>query len=297
MSESRTWRRGAFSFVVLAYIGWLGIINALMFLPALGWLPENILSAMGHFEFVSTGDTHNLIHELTFAFIVGTAALGLLFQLRKPMENVAGQLIAMIVWTAMALIALITNNWVPQPLFITFGGLTLLATILHPAGRGLFNWLSAVRVSKILLGLIVVAAVPLLAFAFTNFGVQTAGGETAGLFRHEIPAMHGGGAVANQGPSDDEAAHDDEHANQGHYRNMAAFSFIVILVGMLASLRPIGWRLAAWIAGGLAGLLGLASVILPAAESSLGLTWGLAAIVWGTVFIAAAELTRLRTSQ
>ncbi|MBI2648212.1 MAG: hypothetical protein HYW93_00960 [Thaumarchaeota archaeon] len=60
----------------------------------------------------------------------------------------------------------------------------------------------------------------------------------------------------------------------------------------MASLRPDGWRLTAWVAGLLPALLGLASVVFPDLSSSLGLVWGVAAIAWGVGFVAAAELTR-----
>lgn len=302
------WRHIAFSLVVLAYIGFLGVINALMFLPALGLLSDNILSAMGHFgSFLDTGETHDLIHEFVFAFIVGTAAVGLLSQLWKPKENFAGQLVALIAWVAMLVIAALTNNWVPQPLFIIFGGLTLLATILHPAGLGLFNWVRTAKLNGVLLALVIIAAIPLLALAFKNISLQLAGGGGTGLFGHNPPAFHGGDSATNQElsqdqslndtgsiPTDDESAHDRKHTALGHYRNLAAFSFIIILVGILASLQPLGWRLAAWIAGFLPILLGLASVVLPGAESSLGVAWGIAAIVWGLTFITAAEFIRRR---
>src|SRR3989338_2498977 len=181
-------RRIAFSLVVLAYLGFLGFINVMMLLPG------NWMSAMGHFSFINTGDTHNLIHELVFALIVGTAAVGLFSQLWKPKENFAGQLIAMIAWVTMIFTAAITNNWVPQPLFIIFGGLTLIATILHPAGLGLFNWIRIAKVNKILLALVIIAAVPLTVFAFTNINLQTMGeGRNTGFdLNHQRPAMHGG---------------------------------------------------------------------------------------------------------
>lgn len=254
---------------------------------------------MGHFDFFYTGDTHNLIHELVFALIIGTAAVGLLSQLWKSKENFAGQLVALIAWVAMILTAALTNNWVPQPLFIIFGGLTLLATILHPAGRGLFNWFSAAQANRVLLTLVIVAAVPLLALAFTNIGLQIADGGGTGFFGHNPPAFHGGGSATNQELSQnqplddmvtsDEAVHDQKHLAEGHYRNIAVLSFIIILIGVLASFRPSGWRLAAWVAGFLPILLGLASVVLPDAESSLGLAWSLAAIAWGIIFITTAE--------
>jgi hypothetical protein len=116
------------------------------------------------------------------------------------------------------------------------------------------------RVNWVMLALVVIAAVPLLAFASTNIRLQ------ATLL--------------------------DDHAAVGHYGFMAAFSFTVIAVGVLASLRPDGWRLPAWVAGALPALLGVTSLLYPDSSSSLGLVWALAAITWGVVFVGAAELTR-----
>jgi hypothetical protein len=73
---------------------------------------------------------------------------------------------------------------------------------------------------------------------------------------------------------------------------MAAFSLTVIGVALLASLRPDGWWLPAWIAGGLAARLGVASLLFPNAGSSIGLAWSVAAIAWGVAFVAVAELTQ-----
>jgi hypothetical protein len=84
----------------------------------------------------------------------------------------------------------------------------------------------------------------------------------------------------------------DDHAAAGHYGFMAAFSFTVIRVAVLASLRPSGWRLTAWIAGLLPALLGLTSLVYPDVTSSVGPFWAVAAIVWGIGFVAAAELTK-----
>ena len=81
-------------------------------------------------------------------------------------------------------------------------------------------------------------------------------------------------------------------AGMGHYGFMAAFSFTVIGVGVLASLRPDGWRLTAWAAGLLPALLGATSLVYPDASSSVSPVWALAATAWGVVFIAAAALTK-----
>jgi hypothetical protein len=111
-----------------------------------------------------------------------------------------------------------------------------------------------------MLALIIIAGVPLLVYASTNIGLQ--------------------GTVA------------DDHAAAGHYGFMAAFSFTVIGVGVLASLRPDGWRLTAWVTGLLPALLGVTSLVYADVASSLGPFWAVAAIVWGIGFVAVAELTK-----
>lgn len=304
-------RRIAFSLVVLSYLGFLGFINVMMILP------DNWISAMGHFNFVSTGSTHNLVHELVFALIVGTGAVALASQLWKPKENFAGQLVALIAWGAMIVLAIVTNNWIPQILYIIFGGLTLLATILHPKGLGLFSWFQRKRISSALFALVIIAVIPFTMFAFANLNLQLTGSEGLGLSGllkgHNRPVSHGGEVVSEQDSPEkmllkdmsgmavdmdkEKADHDQEHITIGHYRNMAVFGSIIILIGLLASFRPSGWRFAAWITGFLSIALGLASAVLPNAESSLGVAWGIAALIWGIMFIVVAEVARRKEQE
>lgn len=207
----------------------------------------------GHFR-----DPHHWVHDLTFSLLLGTAALGMLAQLRKPAANVAAQVMALIPLAALALIAVFTNRWVFAPLPL-LGALTLLATVLHPSASNLFRRISVSRVNRAMLALVAIAAVPFSAFAFTNLGLQT--------------------TVS------------DEHAALGHYGFMAAFSVTVVGAGLLASLRLDGWWIPAWMAGLLPSILGLASLVFQG-ESSLALEWAIAAILWGAGFVAAAELTQ-----
>lgn len=203
-------------------------------------------------------------HDLTFGYLFVPAVAGVLAQLRRPSENIAGMVMALIpsagllltlVWT----LVLTNNTNVLQPPWLTVMAAALLATSLHPAGRDFFRSFSVARVSRVMLGLAIIAAVPLLIFASTGIRLQ--------------------GTVL------------DDHAAAGHYGFMAAFGFTVIAAGVLASLRPDGWRLTAWVAGLLPVLLGVTSLVYPQATSSLGLVWALAAIAWGAAFVAAAQLT------
>ena len=253
-------RHPAFSVVLLISFALVGFIGVVLLKPGLiaGLLGHDMAGHISqHFR-----QPHHRVHDLTFSFLFGTAVVGMLAQLRRPSENVAGQVMALIPWVALGLASALSKTWIrfaPAPLL---GALALLAIILHPTGRNFFRSFRVPRVNLVMLALVIVAAVPLVAFASTNIGLQSAS--------------------------------TNDHAALGHYGFMAAFSFTVIGVGMLASLRPDGWRLTAWAAGLLAVFLGTISVLLPNLDSSLGLAWGLAAIVWGVAFIAAGEFNRRR---
>ncbi len=168
---------------------------------------------------------------------------------------------ALVPWAALLLSAALSRDsgviLSTERLLVAAG--TVIAALLHRAERDFFRSFSLPRVNWVMLTLVGIAAVPLLGFASTNIGLQ--------------------GTVA------------DEHAGMGHYGFMAAFSFTVIGVGLLASLRPVGWRLTAWVAGFLPALLGLVSVLFPV-SSSLSLPWASGAIAWGVAFVGVAELTR-----
>jgi hypothetical protein len=239
-----------FALVVLIILGIAGLIGLMVLMMQL----QPGFMGMAHFT-----ERHHRVHDLTFGFVFGTSIVGMLAQLRRPSDNVAGQLMALIAWAALLLASALTNSWVFAPLPI-LGALTLLATVLHPTGRDLFRSFSVSRVNWVMLALVSIAAAPLLVFASTNLGLQR--------------------------------TLTDDHAALGHYAFMAAFGFTVIGVGLLASLRPDGWWLPAWVAGLLATGLGLASLVFLDVDSSLGLIWSLAAIAWGVVFVAVAELTQ-----
>jgi hypothetical protein len=209
---------------------------------------------MSHFS-----EAHHRIHDLTFAVLNGTAVVGMLAQLRAPRRNVASQLMALLPFAALMLAVALTNTWVLSPPWLAVGASTVLATMFHPAGDPLRSF-GVARLDRAMLALVGAAAVPLLSFAWTNIALQRAG------------------------PTD--------HVLLGHYGYMAALSFTVIGVGLLASARPDGWRPTAWVAGLLPIFLGLASLVFRGNEGGLGLPWALAAIAWGVAFVAVAERRR-----
>jgi hypothetical protein len=251
-------RRTAFSLVVLITLGLVALIGVVLVKPNL--VTELLGHDMAGHISQHFRQPHHRVHDLTFSFIFGTAVVGMLAQLRRPSENVAAQLMALIPWVALGLASVLSVTWIrfaPAPIL---AALTLLAIILHPTGGSFFRSFSMSRLNRVMLGLVIMAAVPLVAFAATSIRLQ--------------------------------ATATNDHAALGHYGFMAAFSFTVIGVGFLASVRPDGWRLTAWVVGCLSVLLGLASLVFPDVDSSFGLVWAIAAIVWGVVFVAAAALTQ-----
>jgi hypothetical protein len=243
----------AFALAVLITLALAGL-NGLMVL--LMQLRPGFMG-MAHFT-----EHHHRVHDLTFGFLFLPVLVGALAQLRRPTRNVGGQAMALVPWIGLLLALVLTptasRGGLGNLAWVAPAATTLVAALLHPAGRGFFRSFGRARVSWVLLGLVVVAAVPLLALASTNVWLQ--------------------GAVP------------DDHAQLGHYGYMAAFGFTVVGLGLVASLRPGGWRLVAWVAGLVPVLLGIASLAYPDVSSSLGVLWSLAAIAWGAGFVAAAEL-------
>lgn len=244
--------------LTLALAAFNGAMVALMALRLDALLPGPF-AQMGHFT-----EAHHRTHDLTFGFLFVPAIVGVLSQFRRPSRNVAGMLMALVPAAGLLLTLLLTlvlagDARVLQPPWVMVGAGALIATGLHPAGSDFTRSFRSSRANRVMLGLTALAAVPLLAFASSNLGLQ--------------------GTVA------------DDHAAAGHYGFMAGFAFATIGLGLLASVRPVGWRLTAWTAGLLPVLLAAASTAYPDASSSLRLPWAVAAIAWSGAFVATAELT------
>jgi hypothetical protein len=245
--------------ITLAAAGFNGLMVGLMALRLDALLP-GVFAQMAHFT-----ELRHRTHDLTFGFLFVPALVGVLAQFRRPSRNVAGMLMALVPSAGLLLTVLLTfalygNARSLQPPWLTVMAGALIAFVLHPAGREFFRSFRVARANRAMFALVVVAAVPLLTFAAGNVVLQ--------------------GTVL------------DTHAAPGHYGFMAAFAFTVIGVGLLASLRPDGWRLVAWVTGLLMVLLGVTSIAYPEATSSLSLPWALAAIGWGAVFVVVAEVTK-----
>jgi hypothetical protein len=115
-----------------------------------------------------------------------------------------------------------------------------------------------------MLALVVIAAVPLVAFMVNQFGLS--------------------------------ANTLDPHAYEAHYVGMAGLAFAPIAYGAFAAFGFVGWRLASWLAAIPMAYYGLMSVSFTAQAGSTGIMWGMAAIVWALAFVAVAEYSRVSSS-
>jgi len=256
------WRRESplvvfYALATLLIIGFIGFMVAQTTFGLDLWLP-GLFGSLSH----GTTESHRT-HDIVFALLIATAAIGVLAQLRRPAQHGAAMVMALVPLAAILLAGVLSDGYeimVRRNPTRLIGPMVLVTALVHPAGRSFLRSFRAPGVSATMLALAGAAAAPLLVLASDKLTLQ--------------------GTVR------------DEHYALGHYGFMAAFAFTVVGIAVLASLRPDGWRLTAWVAGSLALLLGITSVAYQGSASSLGSSWALAAIGWGILFVVVAEGTR-----
>lgn len=217
------------------------------------------------FGWFETGEREiHRVHDLgwgALGFVLLT--LGFLVQFKNPESKVSPlqQSLAVVIafLGAMALSAEFS------PAGLIFLAVTLLIMWLHPARDALTRL--SIGQSRVLLGMTVLAALPLIKYAF----------DQAELERSCVAA--------------------DAHCDESHYLIMAALSFGWILAGLIASAKNAGWTITAWCVAGAAVVWGLGSVIYPDLEGSLGTMWGALAIAWGVAFALVARAEAAKTSE
>jgi hypothetical protein len=114
------------------------------------------------------------------------------------------------------------------------------------------------RPSLMMLALVVVAAGPLVVYAFGQAELQRT----------------------------DQSS---EHAAFFHWVEASFYAVAILLLGFLAALRPAAFRIAAWMGGLALAILGGASLLLGLHASALPEPWGWAAIAGAAIFVAVAE--------
>lgn len=255
-NESSSVRRiGFYVIVLLGTIIPIAVFGPFLAFPLFGWFDPAVAQNI-HF-----------LHDLAFIGLILVGVIGMAAQLYKPEQRVAGLQQTLIVFGAflatMTGIRLAGDAGIlaEAPFFVILFGPAVVAAVLHPAGRKLFQTRMAGRFSPVLAGIAMVAAIPLAMYAFSQFGLHWSG---------------------------------DEHAVINHYAGMVVYTGVIIALGILASLKPAGWRIPLYSTAGLAIMLGVASVLYPEMPSSVGTMWGTAAILWAVAFVVAGEVSARR---
>lgn len=199
------------------------------------------------------------VHDLVVFALVWMGLLGLFVQFYRAPDRV-NAILAMPLFMILAAIIGFAAGTELAMMGVIFGAVSLLALVLHPAGRSLLSFDRAPSPTRLLLGLYAVGALAM---------VVLGGLELVKQF-----------TVA------------DEHAIIQHYGNMALAALYVVVFGGLAVFRARDWRFAAWSAGFVALYIGASSAVFPSAESSLGLFGGVLVAVWALVFVGFVERTR-----
>ena len=184
---------------------------------------------------------------LTILLFGGT----LLWQLQEPTEK---PLLAQFFVVGIALLAVLFMPFVPQA-----PGLLLLLALfiaLYPNFRALLSFSREGRVSKLLLGLSVLAAVVLLPNAWKEYQWQIAGWKFGEI-----------------------------HALDLHWVGSAVLSILLILGGLLASTKRPGWRELGIIVGGIYIYLGVIAMITLDQAGSWGGAGGLFGIIIGVWYV------------
>jgi hypothetical protein len=246
-----TVRLGGFYLALVAAAAMtVAFLGELFMLLGLGWTPQ-VGAELG---------IHRL-HVMGIAAVVAVFVAGLLVQAYRPKRRVASM------WGAAVIILVAAAGTVafgvgrPEEV-LPFLGLTGVALLTHPAGRGLLR--RGDSFSPALLALVAIATVPLLAFAVNQYALTP-------------------------NPT-------DPHALDGHYVMMAALAVAPLAYGLFAALGFPGWRLASWLAALPMAYYGLMSVSFLAQSGSTGTGWGIAAIGWAVAFVAVAEYSRYSSS-
>jgi hypothetical protein len=222
-----------------------------------------LFPVIGQIELSMAGSPH-LLHDVAFFGLIWAGLVGMLTQLFRPAKRIAGLQQTLVVLGAFLVGIAVMGPTVDAslfgelPFFAIIYGPAVVAALLHPAGRRLLRIRTAGRFNPVLAGLVVVAAIPLVAYMAEQFALQGSG---------------------------------DIHAQVSHYAGMFVYSGVLVALGLLASLKPAGWRTPLFTAAGMALLLGIASVVLPTLASSAGTMWGGAAIVWAALFAVAGEVS------
>lgn len=147
--------------------------------------------------------------------------------------------------------------------FVVMTALAIVTYVLHPS-RSEINRCMSANAAQLLLG--AAALVPAFIYALHQGDLQKA-----------FP--------------------DSPHGEFHHFSGMGMSALALGAAGIAASFPGTGKRMATWLAGGTAVLLGIASLLLSDYDGHWDSPWSWIAIAYGVVFVLAGELGRPKFAQ
>jgi hypothetical protein len=222
-----------------------------------------VLVVLGWFQepFSELGGAESVshrVHEVLFGVIFAQAMVGAVSQLRNPIGHRAGMLQTLA--ALLGFVAALAAIGEVEFLGLSFAVLAIIGTLLHPAGR--VDWRGSWHPRPGLVLLAVSGAVPLVVMATDNFAKASV-----------------------------QAA---DHVT--HWGGVAAFAIVQLLLAVIASLRPPGYRLVAGSVGA-AGLVYLgASFLFPFDASARPQFFALWLGMWSLSWVVVAIVGRLSSS-
>jgi hypothetical protein len=222
-----------------------------------------VLVVLGWFQepFSELGGAESVshrVHEVLFGVIFAQAMVGAISQLRNPIGRRAGMLQTLA--ALLGFVAALAAIGEVELLGVSFVALAIIATLLHPAGR--VDWRGSWHPLRGLVLLAFSGVVPLVVMATDNFAKASV-----------------------------QAA---DHLT--HWGGVAAFAIVQLLLAIIASLRPPGYRLVAGSVGA-AGLVYLAaSFLFPFDASARPQFFAVWLGIWSLSWLVVATVGQLKSS-
>jgi hypothetical protein len=272
-------RRIAFTVVVVVFILMHIVLSPLPY-AVLGW-------------FLETGAISHRVHEICFGLLFVLTAGGLIALLRRPEDKIAAVYQVVLPLYLIILSTLVLDRLF-DPIVFAFLAMPIVIIVLHPARRHILR--PETSPNSLLLGMIAVAAVPLLVFAVGQIREGVEASKIAPQVFEDLPEDATDRQIEDALASAARSAAELEAAQHyGHWSAMGAFAVAIVGLGVVAGLGISGWRLPAWATATALVVFGAASLTSAGDASALSTMWAAIAIAFGLAFASVAEYVR-RTS-
>ncbi len=233
-------------------------MNRLSVMRVIAWIMA--VSALGFglftivFGIISPAQEMHAIHNAVVAsLLIVLSAPPAIVVARAPDRSIRA--LVLLGAVAIASLATMALSLTLDPFTLPFAVLVGVLWLFVPSREGA---VPAGRPSWIMLVMVVAAAVPLVLYALSQAELQRTDSSS-------------------------------EHAAFFHWVETSFYAIAVLLVGLLAALRPAAFRMAGWMAGLAMAILGAASLLMGQYASALEDPWSWVAMFGGVAFVAVAE--------